>query len=108
MTFASSGPNSRSNQLFFNLGNNIYLDKEGFIPIGYIIYGATTNVLTGDIRDVDVLSRIYTGYGEGGKGDGSDGKGPSQGWLMQHHPNMNSLMKQKFPLLSYIKSAVIL
>ena len=108
LTFAMSGPNTRSCQLFINLGSNAYLDKEGFVPIGYIVYGSTDTLLPGEVRDRDVLSRIYTGYGECGKGDGADGKGPSQGWLMQRHPEKGLQLRQKFPLLSYIKSAQIL
>lgn len=72
LAFASSGPNTRSCQMFINLANNAYLDKQGFTPIGKLIYGGSTTI-----------DRIYSGYGEGGKGDGTDGRGPNQHVLLQ-------------------------
>ena len=44
---------------------------------------------------------IFQGYGEGGIGDGTDGKGPSQGKLSNQG---NVYLKEKFPKLSYIKN----
>jgi peptidyl-prolyl cis-trans isomerase A (cyclophilin A) len=94
ISFATSGPNSRTSQLFINFGNNKYLDKEGFTPIGRVVEGLET-----------VIDQIYHRYGEGGRGDGSDGKGPSQG-----RANMEGkkYLDQVFPKLSYIKYATVL
>lgn len=52
ITFATSGPNSRSTQLFINLVDNKYLDKD-FQPIGKVVKG---------MQNVDL---IFDGYGEG-------------------------------------------
>ena len=78
LTFATSGANTRSCQLFINLSDNEFLDAEGFTPIGRIIYGAmkSNQPQQSDSNiDENVIDRIYAGYGEGGRGDGSDGKG---------------------------------
>jgi cyclophilin family peptidyl-prolyl cis-trans isomerase len=92
ITFATSGKNTRTTQIFFNFGNNGYLDQQGFAPFAEIIEG------------VDVLDLLYDGYGEGGRGDGSDGKGPSQGKIQQLG---NTYLDEVFPQLSYIINATI-
>ena len=54
---------------------------------------------------MDVVESIYSGYGEGGKGDGSDGKGPSQGMINREG---NPYLENKFPKLSFIVSSSII
>lgn len=51
------------------------------------------------------IDAIYDGYGEGGRGDGSDGKGPSQGEITQRG---NAYLEKTFPKLSSIIKAEIL
>lgn len=86
-SFATSGPNTRSTQIFFNFVNNQYLDKEGFTPVGEVVRG---------MEHVDAL---FSGYGEGGRGDGKDGKGPAQG---RANRLGNAYLDEFFPNLSYI------
>lgn len=52
LSFASVGEDSRANELFFNTGNNLNLDKRGFTPIGEVV---------GD--GMDVVDKFYAGYG---------------------------------------------
>ncbi|MEO6835222.1 MAG: peptidylprolyl isomerase [Candidatus Tumulicola sp.] len=52
LTFASAGPNSRTTQLFINLGENARLDRMGFSPFGKVVSG------------MSVVRSIYAGYGE--------------------------------------------
>jgi peptidyl-prolyl cis-trans isomerase A (cyclophilin A) len=93
ISFATSGPNSRSTQLFINFVDNSFLDSEGFSPIGRIVEG------------LSVLDKINTEYGEGGRGDGSDGKGPSQG---RANNEGNAYLQKFFPRLSYIVTARVI
>jgi peptidyl-prolyl cis-trans isomerase A (cyclophilin A) len=52
VTFADAGPNTRSTQVFVNLGDNGRLDRLGFAPFGAVTSGAS------------VLGKLYSGYGE--------------------------------------------
>lgn len=53
ITFATSGKDTRTTQIFFNIGkSNAYLDKQGFSPFGEVIKG------------MDVIDRIYSEYRE--------------------------------------------
>jgi peptidyl-prolyl cis-trans isomerase A (cyclophilin A) len=50
ITFATAGPNTRTTQVFVNLGDNKALDKQGFAPFGQVT------------RGMRVLGRLYSGY----------------------------------------------
>jgi peptidyl-prolyl cis-trans isomerase A (cyclophilin A) len=82
ITFATSGPNSRTTQVFVNLVANANLDSQGFTPFGTVTSGFS------------VFSHLYSGYG-----DGFD-----QGALTQ---NGASWVHQNFPKLDWIKTARI-
>jgi len=61
ITFAKSGANSRTTQVFINLADNQRtLDKSGFAPFGVIVDG------------MDVVKKLHSGYGDmvsqGGRG----------------------------------------
>lgn len=82
IVFATSGPNSRSNQLFINLADNPRLDAMGFAPFGRVVDG------------MGVVDSIYSGYGEA----------PDQ---QQITASGNAYLERMFPKLDYIKSATI-
>ena len=88
VTFATRGPNTRTTQLFINFGDNAGLDKQGFSPFGEVTKG------------MDVVDKIYNGYGEGAP----RGKGPDQGRLQAEG---NAYLAKDFPKLDYIKTATI-
>ena len=88
VTFATSGPNSRTTQFFLNFTDNSRLDGMGFAPIG-------------KVKDMAPVDALYDGYGEGAP----RGRGPSQG---QMQAEGNTYLRASFPKLDYIKSAKII
>jgi peptidyl-prolyl cis-trans isomerase A (cyclophilin A) len=89
ITFATAGPNTRTTQVFVNLGNNAQLDSMGFAPFGQVTQG------------MDVVKQLYSGYGEGAP----SGRGPDQGSISsQGKPYLD----QNFPKLDSIKTATII
>ena len=82
VTYAKSGaPNSRSVQLFINLGNNAGLDKQGFSPFGKIVEG------------MDVVDKLNGEYGEGLTQ--LQGRIASEGnaFLEKNYPNLDGIKK---------------
>jgi peptidyl-prolyl cis-trans isomerase A (cyclophilin A) len=90
VVFAMAGPNSRTTQLFINLGDNsATLDPQGFTPFGEVIQG------------MENVFNLYTGYGEGAP----QGTGPSQENIAI---NGNPYLEEHFPKLDHITTAKIL
>ena len=77
MSFATSGPNSRTTQLFINLGDNASLDARGFAPIGRVIEG------------MDVVEAIAAEYGEMPDQERIQAEGKT--YLDISFPNMDSI-----------------
>jgi peptidyl-prolyl cis-trans isomerase A (cyclophilin A) len=88
VTFATSGPDSRTTQFFINFGDNSRLDGMGFAPFG-------------KVKDMAPVDALYDGYGEGAP----RGRGPSQGLIQSRG---NAYLQESFPNLDYIKGAKIL
>ena len=86
ITFATGGPNTRTTQVFINLGDNLNLDGMGFSPFGEVVEG------------MDVVRALYAGYGDGAP----YGNGPDQGRITDEG---NSYLDADFPELSRILSA---
>ena len=86
VTFAMSGPNTRTTQLFINYADNANLDAMGFAPIGEVVDGMT------------VVDSLYGNYGEGAP----DGSGPDQGKIATEG---NAYLTREFPRLDFIRRA---
>ena len=88
LTFATAGPNTRTTQVFINLGENSSLDGMGFSPFGKITSG------------MEVVDKLYSDYGDGPP----DGHGPDQNRIQREG---KAYLEKGFPLLDVIKTAVI-
>jgi peptidyl-prolyl cis-trans isomerase A (cyclophilin A) len=88
VTFATGGPNTRTTQLFINLGNNTNLDSSGFSPFGEVVEG------------MEVVDRLYSGYGDGAP----YGSGPDQGLIERRG---KAYLEREFPQLDRIERARI-
>jgi peptidyl-prolyl cis-trans isomerase A (cyclophilin A) len=89
ITYAMGGsPDTRTTQVFINFGDNGNLDGMGFAPFGQVSSG------------MDVVNKIYSGYGEGAPG----GAGPEQSRTQLEG---NAYLMKGFPKLDYIKKATI-
>jgi cyclophilin family peptidyl-prolyl cis-trans isomerase len=79
LSFATSGANTRTTQLFINTraDGNKFLDNQGFSPFAEITVG------------MEYVDHIYAEYGEK----------PSQGKINKEG---NAYLEEKYPLLSYI------
>lgn len=82
ITFATSGPDSRTTQVFINYGDNRQLDRMGFAPFGRVIEG------------MDVVEAIYSGYREMPDQDQIQARG-------------NEYLKSEFPKLDYVVKATV-
>jgi len=84
VSFASAGPNTRTTQIFVNLGDNRSLDNNGFAPVGSVTSG------------MKVLDELYSGYGD---------------QTTAHQPEMqnqgNAYLEKSYPKLDEIKTAVV-
>jgi peptidyl-prolyl cis-trans isomerase A (cyclophilin A) len=77
--FATSGPNTRTTQLFINLGDNARLDGMGFAAFGRVVEG------------MDLADQIYAGYGE--KPDQERITKQGAAYLKQNFPEMDLITK---------------
>jgi peptidyl-prolyl cis-trans isomerase A (cyclophilin A) len=88
ITFATSGPNSRTTQVFINFGDNSRLDGMGFASFGQVSSG------------MNVVDQLYADYGEGAP----QGRGPNQGRIQSEG---NAYLTRDFPNLDFVRKATI-
>jgi peptidyl-prolyl cis-trans isomerase A (cyclophilin A) len=89
VSFATAGPGTRTTQIFINYRDNTRLDGMGFAPFGQVVEG------------MDVVDRLYAGYGEGAPG----GLGPDQSRI---EAEGNAYLGREFPKLDEVRHATII
>lgn len=82
ISFATSGPHTRTTQVFINYGDNANLDQMGFTPFGEVIVG------------MESVEKITDQYGEQ----------PDQGSIKQQG---TEYLKQNFPNLDFINKVTL-
>uniref|UniRef100_A0A7S0KYZ2 Uncharacterized protein n=1 Tax=Asterionellopsis glacialis TaxID=33640 RepID=A0A7S0KYZ2_9STRA len=93
MTFATSGKDSRTTQMFINLFDNSSSVSRGFSPFARVVLDDDE----GGSGGMEVVDQLFSGHGEGT----ASGKGPDQGRIQSEG---NKCLKRQFPNLSCIKS----
>lgn len=83
ITFATSGPNSRTSQVFINYGDNKFLDSQGFAPFGKVVEG------------MEIVEAINAEYGER----------PDQGRIQSQG---NAYLTKEFPKIDGIVKATVI
>jgi peptidyl-prolyl cis-trans isomerase A (cyclophilin A) len=88
ISFATSGADSRTTQVFINFGDNSRLDGSGFSAFGQVTTG------------MNVVDTLFSGYGEGAP----QGRGPDQGRIQMEG---NAYLAKDFPNLDFVRKATI-
>jgi len=82
VTYAKSqAPNTRTTQIFINLGDNSRLDATGFAPFGEVIEG------------MEVVEMLYSGYAEATTSRQGEIAQGGKEWLEKNFPNLDSIKK---------------
>ncbi len=86
VSYAMTGPNTRTTQLYINLVDNSRLDAQGFAPIAQVVEG------------MEVVDKLYSGYGEtsgGGMRAGKQDRLFEEGnaWLDRDFPKLDKLIQ---------------
>ena len=90
VVFANAGPNTRSTQLFINLGDNDFLDNEARVGSIFAPFGKV------DAEGMKVVKKLYAGYGEPPR--------QLQGLLAEKG---NAVLDEYFPKMDAIETATI-
>ena len=85
ITYATAGRDTRTTQLFINLGDNSGLDTRGFVPFGKVVSG------------MDIVKKVNTEYGENHRR--VQGRFQAEG---------NAYIKEEFPKIDFIKSVTLI
>lgn len=89
LAYAMTGPGTRTTQIFVSLADNARLDAQGFAPFARVV------------RGMDVVDRLYAGYGEDAGGGMRGGK---QGAI---EAGGNAYLTRAFPKLDHIVRATV-
>jgi peptidyl-prolyl cis-trans isomerase A (cyclophilin A) len=92
VAFSNTGPNTRSTQIYINLGDNTARNdiEAGFAPFGQVIEG------------MDVVEKLYGGYGE------HSGGGMRAGHQDQMFEGGNAYLDREYPKLDKLIRATVI
>ena len=90
ISFAMTGPDTRTTQVYINLSDNVELDEQGFAPLGYVVEG------------MDVVDSIFSGYDE------NSGGGMRRGKQQKLFELGNAYLDREFPDLDQLIDAEII
>jgi len=79
VSFAAAGPNTRTTQLFVNLGDNSNLDASGFAPLGSVTSG------------MNVVDKLYSGYGDDPTSHQGEMQTLGNAWLAENYPKLDRI-----------------
>jgi peptidyl-prolyl cis-trans isomerase A (cyclophilin A) len=79
LSFASAGKNTRTTQIFINLGNNSSLDGN-FFPFAAVTSG------------MNVIDKLYSGYGDTPTPQQGEMESQGNAWLKKHYPKLDSIV----------------
>jgi peptidyl-prolyl cis-trans isomerase A (cyclophilin A) len=79
VSYAAAGPNTRTTQLFVNLGDNRSLDASGFAPVGSVTSG------------MNVVDKLYGGYGDAPTSHQSEMQTLGNAWLAENYPKLDRI-----------------
>lgn len=80
ISFADSGPNSRTTQVFVNLAGNSRLDGYGFAPFGRVTAG------------MSVVDKLYGGYDDKPTNDQPQIAAQGNAFLKKHFPKLDAVV----------------
>jgi len=88
ISYAMTGPDTRSTQVYISMVDNTRLDRQGFSPLGQVVEG------------MEVVDRLYSGYGEdagGGMRAGNQGPVEEGGtaYLVEHYPELDFVIQAR-------------
>jgi peptidyl-prolyl cis-trans isomerase A (cyclophilin A) len=87
ITFADAGPNTRTTQVFINLGNNsgapARLDSQGFAPFGEVTSG------------MGVVDRLYGGYDDTPTNDQAQIEQEGNAFLKKRFPKLDAVIRAR-------------
>jgi peptidyl-prolyl cis-trans isomerase A (cyclophilin A) len=83
ITFADAGPDTRTTQVFVNLGNNASLDGQGFSPFGRVTSG------------MSVVDKLYSGYGEAVTTLQGEISARGNSFLRKHFPKLDRVLRAR-------------
>ncbi len=90
VAFANTGPNTRATEIFINLGDNSKRNdvEAGFAPFGKVVEG------------MEVVEKLYSGYGEGSGGGMRAGKQDrmfeeGNAYLDREFPKLDKLLRAR-------------